>query len=30
MYNNEDIVRLTNGTIREFGDPITEELLKKV
>jgi len=29
MYNNEDIVRLTNGTIREFGDPITEELLKK-
>lgn len=29
MYNNEDIVRLNNGTIREFGDPITERMLNE-
>lgn len=29
MYNKNDIVRLTNGTIREFGDPLTEKLLKE-
>ena len=27
MYNDQDIVRLSNGTIREFGDSITKNVI---
>lgn len=29
MYDKNDIVRLTDGTVREFDDPITQKLLEE-